>query len=93
MLDMVTATSCCSDGVLAIPMKIYLVLVLSTPTNVSRTKLLVPFIFTDINISFAAWIAISMGAGLILSMFGGRAYMEYKTRGERKEVKQMLEES
>lgn len=47
----------------------------------------------DINISFAAWIAISMGAGLILSMFGGRAYMEYKTRGERKEVKQMLEES
>ena len=85
--------SCCSDGVLATPMKIYLVLVLASPTNVSKTKLFLPFLFTDINISFAAWIAISMGAGLILSMFGGRAYMEYKTRGERKEVKQMLEES
>lgn len=47
----------------------------------------------DLNISFAAWIAISMGAGLILSIFGGRAYMEYKTRRGRKEVKQMLGDS
>lgn len=74
-------------------MKMYLVLILSSPTNLSETKCFLSFLFTDLNISFAAWIAISMGAGLILSMFGGRAYMEYKTRGERKEVKQMLEES
>ncbi|XP_068751342.1 C-type mannose receptor 2-like [Montipora capricornis] len=47
----------------------------------------------DLNISFAAWVAISMGAGLIISIFGGRAYMEYKTRGGRKDVKQILEES
>lgn len=33
-----------------------------------------------------------MGAGLILSMFGGRAYMEYKTRRGRKEVKQIIDE-
>lgn len=47
----------------------------------------------DPYLSFAAWIAISMGAGLILSIFGGRAYMEYKTRRGRKEVKQMIVES
>lgn len=47
----------------------------------------------DLYLSFAAWIAISMGAGLILSIFGGRAYMEYKTRRGRKEIKQMIVES
>ena len=50
-------------------------------------------LFPDPYLSFAAWIAISMGAGLILSIFGGRAYMEYKTRRGRKEVKQMIVES
>ena len=34
-----------------------------------------------------------MGAGLILSIFGGRAYMEYKTRKGRKELKQLIVES
>lgn len=47
----------------------------------------------DPYLSFAAWIAISMGAGLILSIFGGRAYMEYKTRKGRKELKQLIVES
>lgn len=34
-----------------------------------------------------------MGAGLILSIFGGRAYMEYKHRKGRKELKQMILEA
>ena len=50
-------------------------------------------LFLDPYLSFAAWIAISMGAGLILSIFGGRAYMEYKTRRGRKEIKQMIVDS
>lgn len=47
----------------------------------------------DPYLSFAAWIAISMGAGLILSVFGGRAYMEFKHRKGRKELKQMIVEA
>ena len=51
------------------------------------------YLFPDPYLSFAAWIAISMGAGLILSVFGGRAYMEFKHRKGRKELKQMIVEA
>lgn len=47
----------------------------------------------DPYLSFAAWIAISMGAGLLLSIFGGRAYMELIHRKGRKQVKQMIGEA
>ena len=50
-------------------------------------------LFPDPYLSFAALIAISMGAGLILSIFGGRAYMEFKQRRGRKELKQMIVEA
>ena len=50
-------------------------------------------LFPDPYLSFAAWIAISMGAGLLLSIIGGRAYMELIHRRGRKQVKQMIGEA
>lgn len=47
----------------------------------------------DPYLSFAASIAISMGAGLLLSIIGGRAYMELIHRRGRKQVKQMIGEA
>ncbi|KAK3728401.1 hypothetical protein QZH41_017642 [Actinostola sp. cb2023] len=44
----------------------------------------------DMYISFAAWIAISMGTGLVLSILVARGYMEYKSKRGKKEIKAAL---
>lgn len=41
-------------------------------------------------ISFAAWIAISMGAGLVIGIVAARVYMEYKSKRGKKEFKALI---
>ena len=61
--------------------------------SITDNLLVFDLLISDPYLSFSAWIAISMGGGLVISILVGRAYMSFRHNKGRSQVKQMIVEA